>query len=138
MGALPIFLILALLLNDQLFIIRGLVVTTITVSLIKFATNQFPEKSTIFQMSRRPKGAKCCDILSFDSSDQSKQPGFPSGHMAFISYFIMCSPKNTVLQITLNVALWVLMAYDRMATNCHTPFQVISGSVVGILSQKMI
>ncbi len=138
MGALPIFLIIALLLDEKLSIIRGLVVTTLVVSLIKFVTNQFPENSAVFQMSRRPKGARCCDILSFDSSDQSKQPGFPSGHMAFISYFIMCSPKDSILQVILNVAMWLLMAHDRMTTNCHTLFQVISGSLLGIVVNKLI
>tara|TARA_B100000405_G_scaffold108829_2_gene75989 strand:+ start:2597 stop:3013 length:417 start_codon:yes stop_codon:yes gene_type:complete len=138
MGAFPIFLIIALLLHDKISIICGLVITTIIVSVLKFVTNQFPEKSIIFQMSRRPKGAKCCDLVSFDSSDQSKQAGFPSGHMAFISYFIMCSPKETYLQIFLNTALWFGVAYDRMATNCHTLFQVMAGSVIGVMIGKLI
>ena len=138
MGAIPIFLIIALLLYDRLSVIWGLVLTTIIVGLLKIATNQFPENSIIFQMSRRPKGATCCDLLSFDSTDQSQQAGFPSGHMAFISYFIMCLPNNTIPQISFNFALWILIAYDRMATSCHTFFQVIIGTVVGIGVNRLI
>ena len=139
MGATPIFLIIALLFYNKMSIVWGLVVTSACVGVIKLTTNLFPEDHAIYRLSRRPKSATCCDILSLNSDDQSNAAGFPSGHMAFITYFIMRMPDESfIFQNYINILLWAITAYDRTATNCHTTLQVLSGSLLGLLLSKSI
>jgi membrane-associated phospholipid phosphatase len=130
-GFLPIYITVYVLFKGDYHVILGLMITTLTVVVIKHITNMFPENSKMFQLTRRPRNASCCGILG-GNKNESKEAGFPSGHAAFISYFLSSLPQESAMNNIVSICLYLITIHNRMETNCHDLLQIISGTMVGL------
>ena len=89
---------------------------------------------------KRPKGACGCDYLS-KQGDVSGNPGFPSGHMSTISFFVFYNinyilnskytPPNKNMQILANIMLLLSTGWARWIKKCHSVSQIIAGTFLG-------
>ena len=102
------------------------------------------------ELNIRPSNALNCNMIN-QGGFADKNPGFPSGHstVAFLlltifMYEYIVNYKNNIKNSNLNVnkipfilllliLLAILVPYSRYKTGCHTPLQVISGSILGII-----
>ena len=87
-------------------------------------------------ISQRPQGASACDLICCGGIVEGK-PGFPSGHMTVSTYIgtILSwyfSPKITLWPYALIFIL--LTALARLRKKCHSPIQVIAGTIYGALA----
>ena len=87
-----------------------------------------------FIPSKRPDEAADCDLLCMNGS-VGGQPGFPSGHMAmttaivtFLYYFFPSS-----YSLSAGLLYIAAMAYSRYTKHCHTPVQILGGTLYGFL-----
>jgi len=83
---------------------------------------------------RRPNTANKCDLLE-RSVNNAGEPGFPSGHAAFATYYVIglwWLLKNPLVLI-IGIPWVVFVAYSRIHKNCHTRSQVLYGAIVGII-----
>jgi membrane-associated phospholipid phosphatase len=97
----------------------------------------------------RPSDAINCNMIN-QGGFAEKNPGFPSGHstvafmlLTIFLYEYIVNYKNNIknsnlqLKIPVIIILLFLLAiavpYSRYKSDCHTPIQVISGCVLGII-----
>jgi len=97
----------------------------------------------------RPSNALNCNMIN-QGGFADKNPGFPSGHstVAFIllTIFIyeyitnyksniqITSKSHNIPFILIILSIMaIIVPYSRYKTNCHTPIQVISGCLLGII-----
>ena len=100
------------------------------------------------KLTRRPEGAFNTDMLSRNGKVKSTTPGFPSGHMTTISFFVVYMilrkwdfegsfinyfSNNLVFNI-FNISLIFLMAWARYYKKCHNITQIIGGFIYGSLT----
>ena len=97
-------------------------------------------------MTDRPKGASNCDYFSRNGLAKPGTPGMPSGHMTHTTIFatVMILGRfwsargrdislENILFYGVNISLVLVMAFARYYKKCHTEFQIICGTVLGIL-----
>ena len=92
-----------------------------------------------FIPSKRPDEAADCDLLCMNGS-VGGQPGFPSGHMAmttaivtFLYYFFPSS-----YSLSAGLLYIAAMAYSRYTKHCHTPTQILAGTLYGFLCASIV
>ena len=89
----------------------------------------------------RPKGASHCGLWKDPPDYKTKSYGMPSGHSqnasAFGTYMILknlSDNKGILYNSNLLIGYFMLfIPYSRIYLNCHTPQQVIIGSLLGII-----
>jgi membrane-associated phospholipid phosphatase len=87
----------------------------------------------------RPLGASDCDLACMNG-DQSGKPGMPSGHATaatFFAAYYFNETDNILIKIGL-VVFAVSIMYSRFTKRCHTPEQIIAGSMFGIIMCTLI
>jgi membrane-associated phospholipid phosphatase len=85
--------------------------------------------------SPRPSGANNCDMFC-SNGPQGGKPGMPSTHMAVATAFstlYMPWPSPPYQIVAGFVILVLAMAAARYYKQCHTPMQIIVGSLYGIV-----
>jgi len=87
-----------------------------------------------FIPSKRPEEASDCDLLCMNGS-VGGQPGFPSGHMAMTTSIVTFLYHFFPSSYSLSAGLLyiVAMAYSRYTKHCHTPTQILAGTLYGFL-----
>ena len=83
---------------------------------------------------KRPKGAQACDALC-TGGPAEHESGMPSAHAsstAFAATYIYLTCDNTYIK-TVAAAYWLAVCYARYKKHCHTPAQLVAGSVLGAL-----
>jgi len=88
----------------------------------------------IGQLSRRPEGAKDCNLLCNDGNQEGR-PGMPSSHSAeaaFILGFYYQQYDNRYIRLGL-VIYTALVMLSRYLKKCHTINQVFVGAFLGLL-----
>jgi membrane-associated phospholipid phosphatase len=115
-----------------LIIFAGLMFTTITTDIIK----RLPYPIFLWNITRRPEGAKNTDFLSKNGPAKKDAPGFPSGHMSATTFtLLICSyyfVKTPVGHIT-NITIIIAMMWSRWYKGVHNLFQIIGGIGYGSL-----
>jgi membrane-associated phospholipid phosphatase len=131
------FLYLAIIKNNpvKLFFIKclsGLLFTTLTADFIK----RLPYPRFLWDITRRPIGAKNTDYLSKNGECRKDAPGFPSGHMSstaftlsIMSLYFVKTPAGHMT----NIVLVFLMAWSRWFKGVHNLFQILAGLGHGCL-----
>lgn len=120
--------------NNRIYLILfgGLMFTTLTTDMIK----RLPYPNFLWNITRRPDGAKNTDFLSKNGPAREDAPGFPSGHMsATVFTLLICSyyfVKTQAGHIT-NLTIIFLMAWSRWYKGVHNIFQIIGGIGYGSL-----
>ena len=122
----------------------GIIISAIINIILKWWSSSFKNKIFI-----RPDGSKGCGA-GCGNTPYSNRVGFPSGHSQnawfFAIYMILYSNKfgnnNTMVKlIYLSFATIISFSrlgyYSILGTTCHTPIQVIVGSIIGILLAKV-
>lgn len=107
-------------------IFGGLMFTTLTTDFIK----RLPYPKFLWEITRRPEGAKNTDFLSKNGPARQDAPGFPSGHMSATVYtLVMCSYYfvETNIGHVLNLLIVLLMAWSRWYKGVHNIFQIVGG-----------
>ena len=113
-------------------IFGGLMFTTLTTDFIK----RLPYPNFLWDITRRPEGAKNTDFLSKNGPARKDAPGFPSGHMSATVYtLVMCSYYfvETNIGHILNLLIILLMAWSRWFKSVHNIFQILGGIAYGLL-----
>jgi membrane-associated phospholipid phosphatase len=96
--------------------------------------SEFLKHNVIKTLSVRPKGASDCNLMCNDGN-QGGQPGMPSSHsaqVAFFSFFYYNLTDNILLKSILIIYAAMVML-SRYVKKCHTVYQIIAGSTLGIL-----
>ena len=104
----------------------GLLFTTLTTDLIK----RLPYPRFMWEITRRPEGAKNTDFLSKNGPARKDAPGFPSGHMsATVFTMAICSYyfTKTLEGHLINLLVIILMAWSRWYKGVHNIFQITGG-----------
>lgn len=118
-----------------ILLIAGLIITDLTTRFLKWMN-----RNSNVAFLKRPVDALNCDIVC-KNGKQGNAPGMPSGHMAFVLFFVtfMYVIQIHILNSTVHKTVFVLIAilysclmgYDRMRRKCHTLLQVLTGSGLG-------
>lgn len=89
--------------------------------------------------SPRPKGAKDCNVWCNDGVQDGK-PGMPSSHSAEVSFFAgFYFQQTTNIYIRGMLILYaVLVMLSRYTKKCHTIYQIIMGSLLGIFLSILV
>jgi len=112
----------------------------IIVSLITDILKRLPYPKFMYQITRRPKGASNCDMLSKGGHKPWGTPGFPSGHMTTITFFSLFLINNYNLNLHQKQLIYLLIpltAWARLYKKCHNLFQVIGGFLNGYILYLM-
>jgi membrane-associated phospholipid phosphatase len=76
----------------------------------------------------RPAGASGCDLFCI-GGPVGGQPGFPSGHMATVTFWVVALRDRRILWWGIP---WIAaMAWARVAKQCHNWQQIVGGIIVG-------
>ena len=130
----------------------GLFLSNILNIIIKSFFSQFP-----YKIFKRPPGSKDYDMSCNDNDNDndndnitSTLSGFPSGHSQMVWFFsifmILYSYKlgNANAQVIIILLMFAsvisfsrLGYYKILGTACHTPLQVIVGSILGIILAQL-
>ena len=134
---LPSFIILILILMKKYTIVVGLLITTMCCHILKKITNELPPQSMLYKITRRPESGIYCGITCIESKTKKDDPGFPSGHMSFITFFCFCLPNTSIMNF-IKLLLITITAFNRIITKCHTYIQVLSGLLFGFIMNKLL
>jgi membrane-associated phospholipid phosphatase len=131
-----IFMIFVLLKSYTMIISLTIVVSL--VALVKELSNYLPKDSALYRLTRRPEKGLFCGLSCLEKKTSISDPGFPSGHVAFITFYTLCLPSYSVLYTIIKGLLILLVSYNRLKSGCHTILQVIGGIVFGGYLQRFI
>jgi len=94
------------------------------------------ETLPILGRGKRPEGACGCGLINDNKPATSF--GMPSGHSqiawAVSTYLILKYSLKSIPQAIFLVAIAGYISFSRVAIGCHTTEQVVTGSVIGIIS----
>lgn len=95
------------------------------------------KKYPILGSGKRPKGAKNCGIVS--NGKKADSYGMPSGHAQSIAFFLAdrLFGNYTMLYKIIVSVICIIFITSRVRLNCHTPQQIILGSLFGFISYKI-
>lgn len=100
---------------------------------------EFIKFNVVGDASPRPTLASNCNMFC-NNGGQGGKPGMPSTHMAVASAFsTLYFPTGPISEAIKSpivpgfIVLLVAMAAARYNKNCHTPMQILVGTVFGIL-----
>ncbi len=96
---------------------------------------EFIKHFIVKDKSPRPNGAKDCNLWA-DNGNQEGKPGMPSGHSSKVSFFASYYFQKTenIWIRSFLVFYAILVMISRLTKKCHTIYQVLTGSTIGILS----
>ena len=120
-------------LNELMFLL-WMLSTSLLVELIKRI--EYPRE--LHRLTNRPEGCFNTDFLSRNGKQPKNTPGFPSGHMAITTLF--CYKKISELENSnfygkiYYSTIILLMGISRYYKKCHNVFQILVGSVFGLIS----
>lgn len=134
---LPSFIIIALVALKKNTIVIGLIITTVCCHVLKKLTNSLPKHYLLYRITRRPESGIYCGISCIENKTKKDDPGFPSGHMSFITFFSFCLPNTTLMNIT-KLLLITITAFNRIITKCHTYIQVLGGFFFGYIMNQLL
>lgn len=80
----------------------------------------------------RPLGACDCDILC-RNGDQTRKPGFPSGHMTVTSVviFTLIGLYPSYVCTMVGLCTILVMGWARYVKRCHNMMQILAGTFYG-------
>jgi membrane-associated phospholipid phosphatase len=120
-----------------ILLIAGLIITDLTTRFLKWIN-----RTSNAAFLKRPVDASNCDIMC-KNGNQGNAIGMPSGHMAFVLFFvtfmyviqmhILSSTVHKTLFVLIAIVYSFLMGYDRIRRKCHTLLQVLAGSGLGAI-----
>jgi membrane-associated phospholipid phosphatase len=89
--------------------------------------------------SPRPTGANNCNLWGNDGNQEGK-PGMPSGHSSQVSFFASYyfQKTNNIWIRSFLVLYAILVMISRYTKKCHTIYQIVTGSTIGILSSIFV
>lgn len=134
---LPSFIMLILIVLKKYTIFIGLLITTVCCHIVKQLTNALPSQSILYRITRRPESGIYCGISCIESKTKKDDPGFPSGHMSFITFFCFCLPHTTTMNF-IKFLLITITAFNRIITRCHTYIQVLGGLFFGYIMNQLL
>lgn len=111
-----------------LLVALGVLLADQITKLIKRATAALPH-----EWLKRPAGATACDLFCRKGPAAGK-PGFPSGHMATAAAFVVLVyllGARGPLFVAFAAAYLLLVAAARYYKKCHTPLQIVAGTLLG-------
>lgn len=130
----PFVLILVLGLIGRFDIVIGAFGVNMIEKIIKYVSRPYLADHTWLQ---RPSGACDCSWMN-TGGNVAGRPGFPSGHAAIISFIVVAvilsypKLKRDVAAWIIGVTIIILVDVSRIKRKCHTPLQVIAGTLLGI------
>ena len=134
-------------LSMNFILIIGFFISLISHGIIKLLTNDL--YAPVF---KRPDGAYNCSLFNTGGL-VNNYPGFPSGHVTVISFFINymfftnyfnnqnVSIKNIVkkwkIYLLYNIPV-ILVSIGRLGKKCHNIYQVIGGYILGFIISNFL
>jgi membrane-associated phospholipid phosphatase len=115
-----LFIILSILSNMVIDVIKK----------IEFKNND----SIIYKITRRPKDAINCDLLSRNGKHDTAKGGLPSGHVnsaVFYALFMMSHNNTSKSEKVLYILIPIIMGIVRYYKKCHTIIQIFAGAIFG-------
>ena len=134
--------LIAIIINNYylVFLSIGLIISGIINHLLKLLTIGSSHKIFI-----RPSGAKGCSA-ECGNEPRDGDPGFPSGHAqnawffsTFMILYYLAQDRHNPIVIIIYIILALVISFSRLGyipqlgTLCHTQFQVLVGSGLGII-----
>ena len=111
----------------NLVIMVGFLIVSGLVDILK----RLPYPNFFLQYTYRPIGAKNCNLLSNNGLYPKNSPGFPSGHMGtmafYLTYIYLIKKKFS----TIDLLILLSIAWSRYYKGCHTILQIICGAGFG-------
>ncbi len=118
-ASIPYVAIVILFVLKRFDVAIGAIVVAAAVELFKKATLPYLADHTWLQRPHSP-----------------KEPGFPSGHAAVMSFIVVSlilSKRRNIIIWILGVTIIVLVDVSRIKKKCHTVTQVIVGTMLGLI-----
>jgi len=134
---LPSIIFLLLIIQKNYSLIIGLSLVVALVHVIKKLSNNIPKDTILYKITRRPENGVYCGVSCLDKKTHISDPGFPSGHTAFITFYALCLPQSFYFTV-IKIILVLSVSYNRIHSCCHTFFQVIGGILFGGYLQKYL
>lgn len=135
---LPSIIFVLLALGKSYSMILSLTIVVALVALVKELSNNIPKGNILYNLTRRPENGLYCGVSCLDKKTHISDPGFPSGHVAFITFYALCLPSYSLLYTIIKGVLILSVSYNRLRTGCHTILQVIGGILFGGYLQRFI
>lgn len=137
MTNLPVFIIIMLYIIKKYQLLFTLLLIVTIVEIIKYITNFLPKNSYFYKMSRRPKSNANCGLICYKKLAKLDDPGFPSGHMTFMTFFVLCLPDSFEYNL-IKIILVGLTSFNRISTQCHTSLQVLFGIILAFVMKILL
>ena len=113
--------------KEKIIFLVGFLIVSGIVDIIK----RLPYPNNFIEYTFRPDDACDCNLLS-NQGPVPRNPGFPSGHMAtitfFVTYLILTNKQSNKLVL---LSLIVMTGWARHYKYCHTLLQIIFGTIFG-------
>jgi hypothetical protein len=122
-------------------LLAGLLFVDLITKLIKISL-----QNTKNSLLLRPNDSNGCDILC-QNKTSSTPSGFPSGHMAIVTFFVVfvfitlimeTSPYHQLIYFCISIIYIGLMYYARLTKKCHNNLQLIFGIFLGLFTSLII
>ena len=127
---LPSIIFAFLLKKKNYDLIISLSVVIVLVYIIKYLSNNIPKSSFLYRLTRRPENGVYCGMTCLEKKTHVSDPGFPSGHTSFITFYALCLPQTIYFTI-IKIILVLSVSYNRIQSCCHTYIHVIGGILFG-------
>ena len=134
---LPSIIFLLLIIQKNYSLIIGLSLVVTLVHTIKKLSNNIPKDNILYKITRRPANGVYCGVSCLEKKTHMSDPGFPSGHTAFITFYALCLPQSFYFTVV-KIILVLSVSYNRIHSSCHTCFQVIGGILFGGYLQRFL
>jgi len=135
---LPSIIFVILVLRKSYIMIISLTIVVALVALVKELTNHIPDDNAVYRLTRRPENGLYCGVSCLEKKTSISDPGFPSGHAAFITFYALCLPSHSLLYTIVKGVLILSVMYNRLRSGCHTILQVFGGMVFGGYLQRYL
>jgi membrane-associated phospholipid phosphatase len=133
-SAIPLVLVLSylyLIINKysykNIVILCGFSIVSVLVDIIK----RIPYPNSFIKYTYRPSGAQNCNLLSNNGVYPINSPGFPSGHMATMSFYFTYIYLINKKFNSIDLLILLAIGWSRYYKNCHTLLQIICGTGFG-------
>lgn len=135
---LPSIIFIILVLQKSYIMMLSLTIVVALVALVKELSNHLSKGSALYNLTRRPENGLYCGVSCLEKKTSISDPGFPSGHVAFITFYALCLPSYSLVYTIIKGVLILSVSFNRLKTGCHTILQVIGGIVFGGYLQRFI
>lgn len=135
---LPSIIFVILVLRKSYIMLISLTIVVALVALVKELLNHIPKDSAMYCITRRPENGVYCGVSCLEKKTSISDPGFPSGHAAFITFYALCLPSHSLLYTIVKGLLILSVSYNRLRSGCHTIVQVVCGIMFGGYLQRYL